>query len=241
MASVRDSVVPLRLATYAFGEMLAQQAAPPPADVMVMVDALPWHTVDISSPPKRRLPVDASHVRVTNTTGLTRMPDDFLQQQVGVRVVELAPSAIDCVTELGDDFLYKCTSLTMFDASGWRNVTVIGDCFLFKCTALAMFDASGWSAVTTIGDWFLCGCTALTMLDASSWSQLTTTGDCFLSGCTALTTVDVSGWSAVTTIGDGFLIDCTVLSTVDASQWTSVTSVGTCFLDELALPFLTST
>ena len=63
----------------------------------------------------------------------TVIPNKFLS---GSSLTRLDLSAVSCVTEVGDRFLYGCATLTSIDLSGLSNVTRIGSCFLHSCKGL---------------------------------------------------------------------------------------------------------
>ena len=156
-----------------------------------------------------------------------RIPNLFLSSG---RFEELDLSGASVVTQLGNNFLYDCTSLHTADLSGWRNVRRIEFSFLFGCSALRSLDLSGWLNVTHIGNFFLQGCISLTTLDISGWNNVTRIEYSFLRNCTSLRTLDLSGWHNVTHIGGTFLCNCVSLATLDLSGWTSVMRIEPGFL-----------
>ena len=157
----------------------------------------------------------------------TVIPDDFLS---GSSLTRLDLSAVSCVTEVGDRFLYDCTTLTSIDLSGLSNVMRIGGYFLSDCEGLTTLDLSPLSNLTEIGDSFLDGCDCLATLDLSPLSNVTEVGDHFLHGCEGLTTLDLSPLSNLTRIGIYFLSDCDGLTTLDLSPLSNLTRIGSDFL-----------
>ena len=67
----------------------------------------------------------------------TVIPDGFLAEGWFTR---LDLSAASFVTQVGDSFLQRCTSLTSIDISGLSNVTLIGRNFLDGCEALTTLE-----------------------------------------------------------------------------------------------------
>ena len=164
----------------------------------------------------------------------TVIPDDFLS---GSSLTRLDLSAVSCVTEVGDRFLYSCTTLTSIDLSGLSNVTRIGNFFLYYCKGLTTLDLSPLSNLTHIGVDFLYDCEGLTTLDLSPLSNLTEVGGGFLSYCKGLTTLDLSPLSRVKVVGSHFLTNCTSLKSIHLTGCSSAVSdaVVKCKLSKLVV------
>ena len=151
----------------------------------------------------------------------TVIPDDFLSRS---SLTRLDLSAVSCVTEVGDSFLYSCTTLTSIDLSGLSNVTRIGDYFLSDCKGLTTLDLSPLSNLTRIGSNFLYDCKGLTTLDLSALSNFTEVGDYFLYYCEGLTTLDLSPLSRVKVVDSHFLTICTSLKSIYLTGCSSAVS-----------------
>jgi hypothetical protein len=185
-----DTVGITHLAVCCFGELLARQSAPTPPDVVALADALLWVTVDIARPPDQALPEGASHVLVTNSSGLTWIADGFLRAQEGLRVVKLDAS-LGSVTHVGYAFLSDCPNLRWVDASASTNVDLVCDRFLQGCTSLTSLDVNDWTRLRVVGDYFLANCTTLPRLSVTAWSNVARVGHSFLYGCCQLVSVTV--------------------------------------------------
>ena len=159
----------------------------------------------------------------------TVIPNAFLSSQF-ITLTRLDLSSVSCVTEVGDRFLYDCTTLTSIDLSGLSNVTRIGGYFLCGCKGLTTLDLSALSNLTAIGGNFLHDCKGLTSLDLSPLSNVTEIKSCFLAGCKGLTTLDLTPLSNLTEISRRFIYGCKGLSTLDLSPLTNVTGIKCDFL-----------
>ena len=182
----------------------------------------------------------------------TVIPDWFLWRG---SLTRLDLSAVSFVTQIGDKFLYDCTSLTSIDLSGLSNVTRIGNNFLYNCEALTTLDLTplnnvtkierhflyGCEALTTldltplnnvtkIEAYLLCGCKGLTNLDLTPLSNVTRIEKYFLSGCNSLTTLDLTPLSRMTVISGRFLSGCEALSSLDLTPLNNVTVIEESFL-----------
>ena len=159
----------------------------------------------------------------------TVIPNRFLAH---TSLTALDLSAVSCVTEIGHEFLYRCTSLTSIDLSGLICLTRIGSSFLDSCTSLTAVDLSPLRNVTHIATYFLAYCTSLTAVDLSPLRNVTQIDNRFLYNCSSLTSVDLSPLSNITQIGTRFLSDCRSLTAVDLSSLSNVTRIGTSFLSD---------
>ena len=159
----------------------------------------------------------------------TVIPNEFLSQ---TSLTALDLSAVSCVTEIGHEFLHRCTSLTSIDLSGLIRLTRIGSRFLHSCTSLTAVDLSLLRNVTHIATHFLAYCTSLTAVDLSPLRNVTQIDNRFLYNCTSLTAVDLLPLSNVTQIGTWFLSDCRSLTAVDLLSISNVARIGTSFLSD---------
>ena len=150
----------------------------------------------------------------------TVIPNQFLAQ---TSLTALDLSAVSCVTEIRDQFLYGCISLTSVDLSGMTRLTRIGSSFLDDCSSLTAVDLSPLRSVTHICTGFLQNCTSLTAVDLSPLRNVTQIGTSFLRNCTSLTAVDLSPLSNVTHIYKWFLLNCSSLTELDLSPLSRVT------------------
>ena len=153
----------------------------------------------------------------------TVIPGGFLARQ---SITTLDLSAVSCVTEVGDTFLYGCTSLTSIDLSGLTSLTRVGTGFLYYCSSLTAVDLSPLRKVTQIDGSFLAYCRSLKVVDLSPLSNVTHIDDEFLAFCRSLTEVDLSPLNNVTSIGTSFLDNCSNLTGLDLSPLRNVTHMG---------------
>ena len=157
----------------------------------------------------------------------TVIPRDFLWRS---SLSRLDLSAVSCVTEVGDTFLYGCTTLTSLDLSGLTRLTRVGTNFLSSCSSLTAVDLSPLRNVTHIDDWFLASCRSLTELDLSPLRNVTHINTRFLSHCSSLAAVDLTPLRNVTHMGTDFLSHCSSLRAVDLSPLRNVTHIYYNFL-----------
>ena len=151
----------------------------------------------------------------------TVIPNNFLAQ---TSLTALDLSAVSCVTEIGDQFLHRCTSLTSIDLSGLTRLTRIGLYFLAHCNSLTAVDLSPLCNVTQIDDHFLAGCSSLKVVDLSPLRNVTEIGTNFLAGCISLTELDLSPLSRVTHFGERFAVICTSLRSIHLGGCSSAVS-----------------
>eukprot|EP01060_Flectonema_neradi_P021510 TRINITY_DN291_c0_g1_i1.p1 TRINITY_DN291_c0_g1~~TRINITY_DN291_c0_g1_i1.p1 ORF type:complete len:127 (+),score=16.20 TRINITY_DN291_c0_g1_i1:27-407(+) len=71
---------------------------------------------------------------------------------------------VGSITEIGDDFLFGCTTLVTIDIKKLNNIDRIGNRFLACCGALTSIDLSQLNEVTQIGNEFLDSCKSLTSI-----------------------------------------------------------------------------
>ena len=131
----------------------------------------------------------------------TVIPHGFLGH---ASLTSLDLSAESVVTQIGELFLYECTSLTSIDLSGLIHVTHIGDCFLEGCSSLCELNLTPFSSVTQIGHSFLYECSSLRTLDLSPLSGVTQieqslshSESLLFSQCTSLESIYLTGCSDV--------------------------------------------
>ena len=153
----------------------------------------------------------------------TVIPNNFLSQ---TSLTALDLSAVSCVTEIGEQFLHRCTSLTSIDLSGLTRLTRIGTHFLARCSSLTAVELSALLNVTHIGTSFLLSCWSLTAVDLSPLRNVTQIGTGFLINCSGLTAVDLSPLRNVTKIGANLLSDCKSLTELDLSPLSRVAHFG---------------
>ena len=153
----------------------------------------------------------------------TVIPNTFLAR---TSLTALDLDAVSCITEIGDQFLHRCTSLTSVDLSGLTRLTRIGSHFLADCISLTAVDLSPLRNVEEIPDRFLDNCRSLTAINLSPLHNVTRIDDRFLAECMSLTSVDLSPLSRVTYIDDRFLAFCTSLTELDLSPLSRVTHMG---------------
>ena len=134
----------------------------------------------------------------------TAIPNGFLRYST---LTKLDLGAVPVVTEVGCDFVYRCTALREVDLSGLTNVTKIGPGFLAFCTSLTTLDLAGLRSVTQIGDFFLSRCARLHTIDFSKLRSVRTVGRGFLLGCAGLRRVDLSPLCSAT-VGRDYLLHC---------------------------------
>ena len=96
---------------------------------------------------------------VTNTQGLSRVPNNFLK---GHRTLEhLDLGQLHGVTHVGSYFLGDCAALKRIDLRVFAGVVGIGPFFLRGCRSLLLLDASPLARVTEIPHGFLYECETL--------------------------------------------------------------------------------
>ena len=158
-------------------------------------------------------------------TGVTEIGDNFLYECSSLRTVNLRGLAH--VSRVGGFFLADCSELKVLDLAPLARVTAIRSCFLSRCASLTALDLAPLSQLTELPDEFLTNCSSLQSLDCRPLRSVTAIGTGFLAGCSALHELDVSSFAAVTRIDEGFLHYCPALRSLDLSAMANVTEVDT--------------
>eukprot|EP01060_Flectonema_neradi_P016189 TRINITY_DN22777_c0_g1_i1.p1 TRINITY_DN22777_c0_g1~~TRINITY_DN22777_c0_g1_i1.p1 ORF type:complete len:398 (+),score=45.95 TRINITY_DN22777_c0_g1_i1:40-1233(+) len=158
------------------------------------------------------LPISAKRVKFINGEKVVRLEDHFLAMAA---VTSLDLSTFTNLTEIGNYFLFSCSSLKSLDTTFLRSVTVIKGSFL-QSSRFTEFNTIHMQNVTSIGHSFLSN-TRLTDIDLSGLRNVTAVGSSFLRFSKFLESIDVSPLSKLTQIRESFLEFCPVLKTVKMS------------------------
>jgi len=134
------------------------------------------------------------------------------------------------ILEVGDGFLYNCSSLKEVDLSPLCNVQKVGDEFLYGCLSLKEVNLRPLSNVLEVGNRFLYNCSSLKEVELNPLCNVQKVGNSFLDGCSSLEEVDLSPLSNVQEVGYAFLYGCSSLKEVDLSPLSNAHEVGASFL-----------
>ena len=157
----------------------------------------------------------------------TVIPKGFLS---GSSLTTLDLSALSCVSEVGDEFVYGCTTLTNIDLSGLTRLDRIGSKFIANCKNLTVLHLPPCSNVTQLEGFFLLNCTSLTAVDLSALRNVREIAKSFLGNCCSLNVLDLSPLISVARLGSNFLSYCMSLKVLDLSPLSNVTEIGPSFL-----------
>eukprot|EP01060_Flectonema_neradi_P003219 TRINITY_DN12065_c0_g1_i1.p1 TRINITY_DN12065_c0_g1~~TRINITY_DN12065_c0_g1_i1.p1 ORF type:complete len:346 (+),score=43.32 TRINITY_DN12065_c0_g1_i1:41-1078(+) len=149
----------------------------------------------------------------------------WIQTRLSISFVNVHPS-ITSVEFSMPGFFENNFPVTKVDLSGFSNITLIGNNFLSRCSVISVLDVSCLSNVTSIGNHFLSGCSSLSSLDLTAFINVTSIGNSFLSGCSSLSSLDLKSFGNLTSIGKGFLFGCSGLSTLNLECLSRVTLIG---------------
>jgi len=117
-------------------------------------------------------------------------------------------ATLSTVQEVGNNFLFYCSSLKEVDFSPLSNLQNVGDGFLSECSWLKEVDLSPLSNVQEVGDRFLYGCPSLKVVDLSPLCKVQKVRHGFLYGCSLLQELDLSPLCNVQEVGSQFLYGC---------------------------------
>eukprot|EP01060_Flectonema_neradi_P007339 TRINITY_DN1509_c1_g1_i1.p1 TRINITY_DN1509_c1_g1~~TRINITY_DN1509_c1_g1_i1.p1 ORF type:complete len:667 (+),score=99.52 TRINITY_DN1509_c1_g1_i1:48-2048(+) len=161
--------------------------------------------------------VSLASVDLTVFTEVESIGKAFLFECGLLKTVDL--SAFTKVTRINHYFLYMCSSLTeISNISSLKGVTDIGDNFLFRCDSIVSIDLSPFTKVVSIGKSFLARCRLLENIDLSAFKELKHVGEYFLGNCLALKSItNISSLKAVTTVGDYAMFQCKSLTPLDTA------------------------